>query len=233
MDTGDGMELGEIYAETRVRIGELLRSLSAEEQAAKLPTCPEWSSRDVVGHMAGLVVDVTTRRLEGAGTPAWTQAQVDAFRDRSTEEVLADWEAVAKEAEGDLEGVLGPFAVRLVSDAYSHEHDIRGATGRPGHRDAAALPVAMTLQLEMLGQRLADGALPALRLRAADGAEWTVGEGPPAATVTAPSAWELLRAVTARRSRSQVAALGWEGDGPGRYIDSFFRFDPPGRDIVE
>lgn len=228
------MELGETYAETRIRIAELMQSLSPEEQALRLPACPEWDSRDVVGHMAGLVVDVASGRLEGAGTPAWTEAQVDAYRGQSLEAVLADWAVQAAGAETDAEKVFGAFAGRLVSDAYAHEQDIRGATGRPGHREAAAVAVSLGVQLDALTQRLADAGLPALRLCAADGAqEWTVGDGTPGATLTVPSAWELLRAVQARRSRAQVAALGWEGDVWERYLDAFFRWDPPAGDVLE
>jgi uncharacterized protein (TIGR03083 family) len=227
------MEPGDIYAEIRQRVSELARSLSAEDLAAKLPTCPDWSTRDVIGHMTGLVVDVKAKKFEGAGTPPWTQAQVEAFADRSLEEVLTDWEALAKDAEGDLVGVLGPFGLRLVSDAYAHEQDIRGAFGRTGHRDSAAVPLAMSLQMETLAQRLADAGLPALRLRTSDGRLWTAGEGEPGATVTAPNTWELLRSLLARRSRAQVAALDWHGEQLDRYLTAFFRFEPPQEDIVE
>lgn len=227
------MEPGEIYAEIRQRISELARSMSDEDLAAKLPTCPDWSTRDVIGHMTGLVVDVRERRLEGAGTPPWTDKQVQAFADRSLEEVLTDWEELAKDAESDLVGVLGPFGLRLVSDAYAHEQDILGAFGQTGHRDCAAIPLAMSLQMETLTQRLADAGLPSLRLRTGDGGLWTAGEGEPGATVTAPDTWELLRSLLARRSRAQVAALEWQGEELDRYLTAFFRFDPPEEDIVE
>jgi hypothetical protein len=57
--------------------------------------------------------------------------------------------------------------------------------------------------------------LPALELRY-DGKERTLGEGPPAASVTAER-WELLRVLAGRRSRDQIAALDWSGD-PAPYL---------------
>lgn len=227
------MELGEIYGQARRRMGELARSMSDEELAAKLPTCPDWSARDVIGHVTGLLADILGNRMEGAGTSAWTAGQVAAYAHRSLEEVLADWEALAEGPEADLAGIIGPFAPRLLSDLYAHEQDIRGAAGRPGHRDDPAVVASLEVQLPLFTQRLDAAGLPALRLRAAGGGEWVVGSAEAAATVSIPSAWELLRAVQARRSPAQVAAYGWEGEGPDRYLGEFFRFPPPTSDISE
>jgi len=50
--------------------------------------------------------------------------------------------------------------------------------------------------------------------------------------VTVASSWELLRAITARRSRAQVAGYGWDGESE-KFLGAFFRFDPPSYDIEE
>lgn len=226
------MPLGPIYAETRCRITELVRSLPPDRLAATLPTCPAWTSRDVVGHMTGLVADVQTGNLPGLGTPDWTQGQVDAYSDRTLDEVLDDWATLAAGLEADLEAVAGADGIRVVSDAYTHEQDIRGAVGRPGAREAAALPFVLDFQLTNLGRRVADAGLPALRVRAGD-LDRVVGDGSPAGTLTVDSPWELQRSLMARRSRAQIAALAWDGADPARYLPVFFRFDPPEHDIVE
>lgn len=231
-----GPELGEIYAETRGRISELVGSCSGAELARRLPTCPDWTVRDVIGHLAGLIADVRAVRLDGLGTPAWTQSQVDRFVHRTLPEVLDDWARAAEPVEADWDAVTavaGPANVRIVSDAYSHEHDIRGAVGRPGCRESRAFAVTLRLQLDGLGARLGEAGLPALQMRCGDGRRFTAGEGAVGAGVEVVSTWELLRGLTARRSRNQVAAYAWDGVGSERYLDCFFRFAPPAVDILE
>jgi uncharacterized protein (TIGR03083 family) len=231
-----GAELGGIYAETRRRISELVGSCSGQELALRLPTCPDWTVRDVIGHLAGLIADVRASRLDGLGTPAWTQVQVDRFAHRSLPEVLDDWAQAAGPAEADWDAVTAPAgaaSVRIVSDAYSHEHDIRGVLGQPGWRESRAFAVTLRLQLDGLGVRLGEAGLPALELWCADGRRFNVGEGEVGARVEVASTWELLRAMTARRSRNQVAAYAWDGAGSEKYLDCFFRFAPPAVDILE
>jgi uncharacterized protein (TIGR03083 family) len=225
--------LGQVYGEQRRRVGELVRSLPAADLLVRLPTCPDWTVRDVVGHMTGLMADVRANNLGGLGTAAWTQAQVDAYADRSLDEVLADWAELATPAEADPAAVMGAASSRLVSDAFSHEHDIRGAVDRPGGRSSQALRVALGVQLEALTTRVAEAGLAPLALRCDDGAAFQAGSGEPGATVRFPTTWELLRAVTARRSRAQLLAYAWSGAQAEQYVPVFFRFAPPEQDIVE
>lgn len=228
------MELGAIYADSRLRIGDLARQLSATELATALPACPAWTVRDVIGHMAGLIDDGTHRRMAGLGTDEWTMAQVDAHRAKSLEQVLADWATIAATAEADLEGTIGPMGIRLVSDAWTHEQDIRGALGRAGAReDNAALAPTLAIQTATLGERLDAAGLPGIAIRGADGTACDTGRHPVGITLRVPTAWHYLRAVTSRRSRAQVSAMQWEGAPADRWIEAFFRFTPPEHDILE
>jgi hypothetical protein len=81
-----------------------------------------------------------------------------------------------------------------------------------------------------LRHRIQQAHLPSLRLRRDDG-ERVLGGGEPAATVTA-SSFELVRALSGRRSESQIRAYTWDGD-PGPYLPIFSMFPLPGQDIVE
>ncbi len=90
------VDLGAVYAEQRRRISGLVRSLPEADLLVRLPTCPDWTVRAVVGHLAGLMSDVRTRNLAGLGTTEWTQAQVDAFAAHSLEAVLEAWAALAE-----------------------------------------------------------------------------------------------------------------------------------------
>jgi uncharacterized protein (TIGR03083 family) len=228
------MNLGAIYADSRMRISDLARQLSDSELATTLPTCPAWSVRDVIGHLAGLIDDGTHQRMAGLGTDEWTMAQVDAHRAKSLEQVLADWAQVAAAAEADLEGTIGPMGIRLVSDAWTHEQDIRGALGRPGARDDnSALAPTLVIQTATLGERLDAAGLGGIAIRGADGTTLDAGSQPTGITLRVPTAWHYVRAVTSRRSRAQVSAMQWEGAPPDTWMEAFFRFTPAEQDILE
>jgi uncharacterized protein (TIGR03083 family) len=224
---------GAIYAETRERVAALVSSLSDEELVMKVPATPAWTPRDIVGHLAGVASDMVTGNLAGRGSDPWTAAQVSARRPLSLGEVLEEWAETAKRLQPLLDSGAGPPDVlRVVADCYIHEQDIRGATGRPGARGAIGMDFSLDLVIQGLGARLDEAGLPGLRLRAA-GREWVVGSAAPQMTVTAPGPFELLRCLYTRRSRAQVAALGWEGEGAERYLDHFGRFPYAEEDIVE
>jgi uncharacterized protein (TIGR03083 family) len=224
---------GAIYAETRERVAALVSSLSEEELGATVPATPAWTPRDIVGHLAGVASDVVTGNLAGRGSDLWTAAQVSARRPMSLREVLEEWAETSKRLEPLLDSGAGPPDVlRVVADCYLHEQDIRGATGRPGGRGAIGMYFSLDLVIHGLGTRLDEAGLPGLRLRAA-GREWVVGSAEPQMTVTAPDAFELLRCLYTRRSRAQVAALAWDGEGAERYLDHFGRFAYAEEDIVE
>lgn len=225
--------LGEIYGETRIRVGELVSGLSQAQLATMLPTCPAWSVRDVVGHMVGLLGDVLDQRLEGAGTPEWTAAQVDSVRGLTLGGALGLWGERAAQAEPDLVGTTGAVAPRLVSDTWNHEQDIRGALHLPvAHRDSDAVPAALVGQMEMLATRLEEAGLRPLVMVTADG-EWQAGAGEPAGRVNLATQAELLRNMLGRRSRAQMTALDWQVPDRDAYLAVWPRFGPAEHDIHE
>ena len=102
-----------------------------------VPACPGWSVRDVVAHMTAVAEDWASGRLAGPPTDEETAAHVARFaRLRRAPSILAAWSDAAAQldhlaATAGLEPPLG--------DVACHEHDIRGAIGRPGARDSAAV----------------------------------------------------------------------------------------------
>lgn len=225
--------LGEIYAETRVRVGQLVSGLSDAQLATMLPTCPEWNVRDVVGHMVGLLGDVLDKRFEGAGTPEWTAAQVAAMRELDLAAAIELWSERAAPIEGDFDTALEVFAPRLVSDVWNHEQDIRGALDLPAaHRDSDAVAASLVWHMEPLAERLAQAGLPALRIVTGEG-EWLAGSGEVGGRVEVRSQAELLRLLLGRRSRAQLAALDWDVPDPAAYVAALPRFGPAEQDIHE
>ena len=135
---------------------------------------------------------------------------------------MAEWDAampmLLDRMRGDVPGVDPlplAFDAVLTTDLCVHADDVLAAIGRTPDRNRAATGIAFATYAFGVDYRLRALGLPALGFRY-DGKERTVGEGPPATTLTA-SRWELLRVVAGRRSRAQIAALEWTGD-PEPYL---------------
>jgi uncharacterized protein (TIGR03083 family) len=223
------MDTAAMYAGTRGRITELVQGLTADELLAVVPATPEWRVRDITSHLSGVVADVLAGNLEGIATDAWTGAQVDARRDKSVDEILAEWSANAPALE-DVINSFGPAGVQAVMDTVTHEHDIRGAVNRAGARDSEAADASLQWLVNSAGERL-EAAGIAVRI-VAGSQEWVVGAGEAAASVVAPSEFDLLRALIGRRSITQVANWKWEGD-PGPYFGLLSPWGLRASDLVE
>jgi uncharacterized protein (TIGR03083 family) len=220
------MEIAELYRDGRERLLAVAAELGDDDAARPVAACPGWTVKDVYAHLAGVAADVLGRRLDGMMTEPWTARQVQERASAGLREVCAEWAASGPR----LEARLGRGGrAELVIDITSHEHDIRGAVGRPGHRDTPAVAYALESVVETLAAWWPAG-LPAVRL-AGDSGACTLGAGPPAATLRA-SDFELFRAVMGRRSRAQPLGLGWDADAEP-YVDHLHVFGPATADLVE
>ena len=210
------MELVDIYRTTRTRLLDVAASLSPEQLAAPLPATPPWLVIDGYRHLAGVCGDFLDGRLEGAGTPEWTAAQLEARAGRSPE----------LEARIEAAGAALSF---LAFDAWTHEQDIRAAVGVGGARDEL-VPALASAALTTFGPRYSGGGAPSIRI-VVDGEPQSLGDGDPAATLDT-SAYELLRIIFGRRSEAQIRDAGWTGDCE-KPIEAIHLFDPPKQDIVD
>jgi uncharacterized protein (TIGR03083 family) len=222
---------GEAYGATRGRVVALVSGLSEDESARIVPACPAWRVRDVVAHLTGIAVDATKGELEGVGSPEWTQRQVDERADRTLDEMVAEWEAAGEQIDASLEYFPKAAASLFVGDTVTHEHDIRLPLERPGARDAPVVELAIDGYARWFGRRLKDRELPAVRLRAGE-KEWVAGAGEPATEVEAPSAFDLLRGLTGRRTRDEIAGFRWTGDAEP-FLDLFSMYGMPASSLGE
>jgi uncharacterized protein (TIGR03083 family) len=217
-------ELGAVYAGCRERITEMVRPLGSQAAQTAVPACPDWSVQDLVAHVVGSADDVLAGRLDGAPGEAWTAAQVEARRGRPIADLLAEWEAREPTILEmiDAERHRGPLHFRLedaaISDAVSHEHDIRGALRQPGARDSDAVAFGVAFYARNRVDMAAMHGV-SLRVRVTDGREF--GDADAAVTVTGEP-FELLRALAGRRSAAQLRKLAWTGD-PDLVIPAFER----------
>jgi uncharacterized protein (TIGR03083 family) len=207
------------YRGIRGRVTELTAGLDDEAAAQLTPACPNWRLQDVVAHLVGVNADVLAGNIDGAGTDPWTAVQVEARRDRSLADLLAEWAEAGPGLEAIMDAIPEGPRGQLIFDAMTHEFDVRVALGAPGARDGEGVEIGFGWAADMLGMVRDGRGAGALCLRTEHG-EQIVGTGDVIATVAADR-FELYRAVTGRRSLEQIAAFDWDGEVAAAHL-SFF-----------
>jgi hypothetical protein len=194
------------YRALRRRVREVVEAADADALRTVVPATPAWRAHDVLAHLVGVPDDVVNGRLDGLASDAWTQAQVDARAERSSAELLAEWDDVAPQFEAMLAAAPDEIAGQALFDAATHEHDLRNALDAPGARDSDAVDTGWQW---IVDARTRAGA-HALCFVIESG-EQQSGVGDVRARVAA-SRFELFRAVSGRRTESEIAGYGWDGD---------------------
>ncbi len=214
----DGLrELGTIYEGVRRRIVGLVDDLD-DPASVPVPACPGWSVHDLISHLAGSCSDVMTGNLDGLASPAWTAAQVDVRRDRSVEDVIAEWQELGPQIASMVDDFPEPYGVQAIADLAVHEQDVRDALARPGMRDSDAVAIGLDfLATVIVHSAVAERGLGPLEARAGE-RTWMLGtdgaedsDEAPVATVRAEP-FELFRAFSGRRSPAQIARFEWSVD---------------------
>jgi hypothetical protein len=184
--------------------------------------CPGWSIRDVVAHLAAVAEDWAQGRLAGPPTDEETAAQIARFGGYDVAEILVAWTDAAAQLDhlAHTAGVKPPLG-----DITCHEHDVRGAIGRPGGRGSGAVWYSSDQLLTALRTPVP------LRVTVED-AEYRSGPDDGAELGLRTTRFEALRWRTGRRSRAQIVALDWSDD-PSAVLDQLYMFGPADRDIVE
>ena len=218
--------IAHLYAVAQASCAELVRTLSADELARPMPALPTWTVRDTISHVAGIPDDGINGRMDGAPGEAWTAAQVERWRDTPIGELLEQW---------DLQTELFAAAIESMGegrppiDCHAHEHDVRGALGRPGNRDNEI--IAYVVPGMIVGTQLdrpftvefQDGSV--LHGGTSDGA------GNPL-VLRGVTQFEIFRARLGRRSRRQVEAYDWSDD-PSGLLENWFIFGPSPTAVIE
>jgi uncharacterized protein (TIGR03083 family) len=222
------------YEETRESLVALVVGLPPDRLATRVPGSPAWTVQDVVAHLTGIAGDVAAGTVppdlriadslwdaeQATVRDAMTAAQVSTRRGLDLRAVLDEWDATVTDLLPALRGergLLGGAFVQpiLVTDLSTHAQDVRGAVGLPGDRRSMGVGVALGAFTVALAIKLRRASLPALELRY-DGKVRLAGDGEPGARVSADR-FELVRALSGRRSRDQIRAFAWDGD-PEPYL---------------
>jgi uncharacterized protein (TIGR03083 family) len=220
------------YAAARASVRALLADADDEVAHLVVPSCPAWTVHDLCAHLTGVPAALVARDNPPPGdNQEWVDRQVAARADRDLTELLDEWDAVGPAFEGLMRKLPRAFG-GLVYDAVAHEHDLRGALGRPGARDTAGVLASVDLLMAMVERDLtAEGPTPGtLRVRAGE-REWVVGQGEPVVSLTT-TPFEAMRLLGSRRSRDQIVAAPWDGDVEP-FIAALAHMALPEPDIVE
>ena len=202
----------EAYAALRVRVTELMQSLSLEQSKAVVPHCPQWTVKDCLAHMVGVPEDVINGQMDGVATDAWTDRQVRRHTNDSVDDLLAIWETNAPVFAKILPNIPQPVLSQFMFDQTTHEHDIRTAVGQPGARDTLAVSVAEGFIRNSLAQQ-SDSAIAKLAAHKLTG-------------------FEFLRTFSGRRSRAQILLNGFDLELVEKFIHGL-PFDIPESDVSD
>lgn len=187
------------------------------EADRRVPACPDWTVRELVAHMVGLVVDVLADDEDPAHAAWWTARQVEQRQDRTVAELRAEWEAHAD----DLVAWVHDHHTRPLGDVVIHEQDLREALGEPGGGDSAGFRALRDRMAGELAEAVADQ--PPLALLSPTW-RWASAGDPDdpgsAATVLEAGELDLTRAVMSRRSEAQLRSWTTRGD-VGPYLHGF------------
>ncbi|HEY6379690.1 MAG TPA: maleylpyruvate isomerase family mycothiol-dependent enzyme [Candidatus Dormibacteraeota bacterium] len=170
-------------------VGALCEELGPEEWA--LPTgCPGWTVKDNLAHIVGLDAELCGQPLPEVELPdlerladpfkRHMEIAVEARRALAPRQIQDEFRTVsaayvaqlrALQAGGDPDpevngpmgrrGLLRRFLPIRIFDVWSHEQDIRRATGRPGDLDSAAAEVSFRAITRQLGVVLGEAGVPA------------------------------------------------------------------------
>jgi len=223
-----------VYADLRNDTIAMVQSLTAQQVELKVPQSPDWSIRDVIAHVVGIIDDILSNNLAEIGTDSWTDAQVASRADKTLAEVCEEWMALAPgfEALGEANPVM---AMRAGADLVTHHHDLCQALGVRGDRESPAVYMGLERYGPFFCERADTAGLPIVRVNVSAPGEnartWQSADGKPAAVLT-ETAFELLRAFSGRRSHAQVRAMAWDGD-PEPYLDVVTPYGLPIGDVIE
>jgi len=209
------------YEDGQRRVRALVEELDPVTLETIVPACPEWTVWDLVAHLTGVAEDSVRDKYFGGALDAWRDPEVAAARDRWTARQVAtravlDLPSLLREFDEhgrtwvDMlrrgTGPTGWLTSSAAADLAVHLDDLREALGLPPDPDSSVARFGFAMYRQWLHARIVDQGLPALRLRA-DGREWLLGQGEPAATVTADR-YELFRTITGRRDADAVRGHG-------------------------
>jgi len=215
----DVAEAPSLYARLQDLIVPQLSSLSDLDAQTAVPTCPGWSVANVMAHVSGLVAETLAGVPLPRGSDEATARQVADRADLSLAQICSEWVGNA-DAFASF-GVDDPaYVAALTSDLVVHAIDIGEALDRSIDIDIEAVQRVASRYGASLQERATESGWKLMLVLD----DIVTGDGSSNATPSCSSAsddsalvlrsssHEFLRAVTGRRSGTQVRAMDWTGN---------------------
>lgn len=225
------------YRLARLRIVDLVSSLSDEDSNRPVPACPAWTVRDLLAHVAGIATEISEGNPPSGDSQAWVDAIVDDRRSQSIDELIDEWQLSGPVFE-KMAATTKRLSVPLSYDTVVHEHDLRHALGVPGARDSSGVLAAMHVGVWLMTNDLKRHGFGSVTFHAG-GRDWHCGEGDLRLSLDldvsqkyVTPVWELLRLTGSRRSLAQMMRYDWQGDSEDG-IAALLHMDMPASDLDE
>jgi uncharacterized protein (TIGR03083 family) len=214
------------YARTRDRIIAVLETSSDDDLARVVPACPDWTVHQLLAHCVSLPAALSTGRRPTGPISEWLSELVADRADLSASAMHDEWRSLDTELDALLSGSSG----LLFGDLAIHEHDFRGALGRPDH-SALEVPEMLPRTVAAFSKPLREAGLAPLEVRCGDDV-WRSHEGDPGWTLLVDP-WTAVRAVNSRRTAEELRSLPSRGN-PDPYIPILDAHLPlPGQSLGE
>ena len=185
-----------------------------------VPSCPGWTARDLIGHLAGLTEDWVAGNLVSYASPEWTTRHVARFAGQPVAELFGTWRDARRSfAALPDSSEMGDPAMWALGDALVHEADLHEALGRGTRPPMEAVTVGLKFGVARWRAHLPKRGVPSLRIDVVDAKGYWCGEPDDAAPVLRVDTWGLFRLLYGRRSRSWVAASVRQGS-PQQLIEA-------------
>lgn len=208
-----------LYSEAR---DELIAALVALDDAAAsrlVPSCPEWTVKDVAAHLCGLNAEKLAGVQGRLGTDEATVRQVADRSGMTLPQIVDEWRALAEPIR-ELMATDQVTATAFLADLVVHVYDLAEVLGQTAAAAAAATPISAHRYVPLLQERVAERMALALDIELTDGTAWPAPEGSADQHVTLRATpHDFLRSVTGRRTRADVEALDWSVD-PAEILDN-------------
>ena len=181
-----GPDYADEYAASRGRVRDLLAGCDEATAARVVPTCLDWTVRDLCAHLTGVAAALVARDNPTGDVQVWVDRLVAERADRPVRALLDEWDDVGPAFEALMRARPASFG-GLTYDAVAHEHDLCGALGRPGDRGSDGVWASLEILAAMIERDLAaKGPVPGtIRLRSGT-RSWVIGSGAPEVAIDAP-----------------------------------------------
>jgi len=226
MTADDQFAASAVYLRCIERVTELA---SSAQVSIPIPACPGWTLHNLCSHLAGNATALATGDINPNSPQEWIDEQIARRRSHDTSMVLTELADSGTKFARRIAREPRRWA-GIVYDAIAHEHDIRGALGRPGARSDAGIELSLDFELRLLARHARELKLPAIAITSGE-SSWRTTAGPPAALLRLDDRWELFRVLGSRRSPMQVRSLEWSGDA--HLLLASLHTPPPIEDLIE